>query len=107
MSPQRREELGLDLPKLLIWVKVTIALTSTLDSYAPSGNVESMDCFVAAESGLMEQDAWAQQVRHWTNFSRNALGIHGCEGQHHTMLAGDNLLSFQKTLKTVLKARGI
>ena len=107
MSPQRREELGLDLPKLLIWVKVTNALTSTLNSYAPSGNVESMDCFVAAESGLMEQDAWAQQVRHWKNFSRNALDIHRCKGQHHTMLAGDNIISFQKTLKTVLKAKGI
>ena len=50
MSPYRREELGLNLPKLLIGVKVTDALTSTLNSYAPSGTVESMDCFFAAES---------------------------------------------------------
>ena len=107
MSPQRREELGLDLPKLLTWVKVTNGLTSTLNSYAPSGNVESMDVFFAAESGLMAQDAWTQQIRHWAKFSRNALGIHECEGEHHTMLAEDNILSFQKLLKTVLKAKGI
>ena len=91
----------------MTWVKVTTALTSTLDSYAPSGTVESMDCFFAAESGLMEQDAWTQQVWQWAHFSRNALGVHECEGEHHTMLAGDNLLSFQKTLKAVLKAKGI
>ena len=39
---------------LLIWIKVTDTLISTLNSYVLSGNVESMDCFFAAQSGQME-----------------------------------------------------
>ena len=103
----RREELGLDLPKWTRWMKVMYSLYLQTREHAASGTVNSLDVFYAAESGFLRQDLWVEDVKRWGACSRLPVALHECPGAHHTMLSGDNLVGFQRTLKKVLKEKNI
>lgn len=104
---KRREELGLDLPKFVKWAALFHSLYSMVREYKASGNVETLDVFYAGESGIVSQDLWMEEIKQWSKCSRTAVGFYECSGAHHSMLSGENLATFQSTLKAVLKAKGI
>lgn len=104
----RREELHLDHPKLLKWVEISKSLIDMIVDYEPSGEVEAMDVFYAGTWGLIAQEIWlGDYLKRWNGFTRTGARLHACEGEHHTMLTAANIFSFQNTLKTVLRERGI
>lgn len=52
-SRSRHEEVDLDRPRLTKWVDMVSSLCGIISDYEPSGDVEAMDVFYAAESGVM------------------------------------------------------
>ena len=104
----RLEELELDRSKLSGWVEVMHSLYTMLEGYDPTGNVGSLDVFVARNSGLVEQSVWMKDhVGLWKGLSRTEVDFHECDGAHHDILSHSNMPSFQRMLKKALNAKGI
>ncbi|KAL8719196.1 MAG: hypothetical protein Q9225_003775 [Loekoesia sp. 1 TL-2023] len=104
----RLEELELDRPKLSRWVDVMHSLYRLLEGYEVTGEIETVDVFVARNSGLAEQAVWREEhLGHWKEFSRTPVEYYECDGTHHYMLTQANMPSFQRMLKKALKAKGI
>ena len=106
----RLDELRLDAPKLQNWANLAHALHGAAVDYEPSGAVECMDVFAAIPLASVARDVndWMENhLRHWKNYSRTEPKYYLVDGAHYTMLSSQHVLSFQKTLKTALQARGV
>lgn len=104
----RLKELELDRPKLRKGVEVMCSLYRMLDGYQPTDKIDTLDVFVARNSGVTVQHVWREEYLDlWKEFSRTGVEYYECDGAHHDMLSPPNIHSFQRMLKKALKARGI
>ena len=106
----RLRELGLDAPKLQNWANLAHALQSAAVDYEPSGVAECMDVFAAIPLASVARDVndWMENhLKHWENYSKTEPRYHQVDGAHYTMLSSKHVLSFQKTLKIAMQARGV
>jgi thioesterase domain-containing protein len=122
-SPQDRlEEMALDKEKLRAWTDISHGLHVIAHDYDPSGTVNTMDVFYAiplaavAENKLDWMDnhliKWKEFVRGegevWSQQKKgDGVRFHEVEGAHYTMLGPENVHSFQKKLRAVLKERDL
>ncbi|KAI9694948.1 MAG: putative NRPS-like protein biosynthetic cluster [Bathelium mastoideum] len=111
LAPKDRlNELGLDEQKLVTWADLAFSLQGAAVDYEPSGIVDRMDIFyaiplAAVAKGL--QDWKDNHLSKWQEYSKTAPRFYPVEGAHYTMLGPQHILSFQKTLKAALTARGL
>ena len=107
-TSDRREALDLSRDRLVKWVDVTKALIEMLIGYDPRGDVETMDVFLAKDSGKVPQKQWVEDhLSKWEGFTRTGMRMHECEGTHTELMTTENILSFSNVLKGVLRERGI
>lgn len=122
-SPQDRlEEMALDKGRLRAWTDISHGLHVIAHDYDPSGHVGTMDVFFAVPLAAVAADKRDWMDNHlakWRGFvhaegelrdnGRLGAGVrfHDVEGAHYTMLGPDNVHSFQKKLRSVLKERGL
>lgn len=110
-SPQARlQEMALDAPKLRKWTDISHGLHVIAHDYDPSSIVSKMDVFYAIPLAAVAKDKrdWMENhLSKWDSFVSEEVRFHEVEGAHYTMLGPDNVLSFQKKLRSVLRERGI
>jgi len=122
-SPQDRlEEMALDKEKLRAWTDISHGLHVIAHDYDPSGVIGTMDVFYAIPLAAVaenKQDWMDNHLIKWKGFvkeegemiSEGRVGggvrFHEAEGAHYTMLGPENVHSFQKKLRSVLKERGL
>ena len=111
VAPRSRlEELSMTKTKLATWASLAHAMQYAAREYEPSGSVAAIDIFFAIplKGVAKSKDDWvANHLSKWKNFSRTDPKFHDVAGAHYTMMGPKHVLSFQKTLKSVLSARGL
>ncbi|KUJ06386.1 putative non-ribosomal peptide synthase-like protein [Mollisia scopiformis] len=110
-SPQARlSEMALDTDKLRKWTDISHGLHVIAHDYDPSSSVSKMDVFYAIPLAAVakdKQDWMENHLSKWDGFVNEEVKFHEVDGAHYTMLGPDNVLSFQKKLRAVLRERGI
>lgn len=122
-SPRDRlEEMALDKDKLRAWTDISHGLHVIAHDYDPSGHVGTMDVFFAvplAAVAVDKRDWMDSHLIKWREFVRGegeigdagrgggGVRFHEVEGAHYTMLGPENVHTFQKKLRCVLRERGL
>lgn len=78
--------------------------------YEPEGSVANMDVFVADPLSHVakNREDWIQnRLAAWKSFVRSDVRFHQVEGAHYTMLNPEYVVNFAKTLRKVLRGRGL
>ena len=107
--PGRMEELSLTPVKFMRWADVAYGLQSMAQHYEPTGSVPQMDIFYCTPLAIVASSRadWMERyMRHWVDFTQSAK-FHEVDGEHYTMIAPQNLISFQRTFKGALADRGL
>ena len=107
-SLARLEELSLSRQKLATWASLAHAMQQTALDYEPTGSVASIDVFMAVPLvGIAKNKVewYEKHLCHWENFSRTKPRYHDVDGAHYTMMNSENVNTFQKKLRSVLKER--
>ena len=110
VDPRRLAELSLTPIALVNWANLAYALQSMAVDYEPAGSVATMDVFYCTPLAVVatSREQWLQEhLSLWRGFVRGDVGFHEVGGEHYTMLGKEHVFTFQKTLKRVLKARGL
>ncbi|KAF2234653.1 alpha/beta-hydrolase [Viridothelium virens] len=111
LSPKDRlHELGLDRAKLVNWANLAHSLQSAAVDYEPTGVVDCLDVFYAIPLASVARDVddWKENyLSQWQSYCKTAPRYHRVDGAHYTMLSPQHVLSFQKTLRAAMQARGI
>ncbi|CZR64685.1 related to long-chain-fatty-acid CoA ligase FAA2 [Phialocephala subalpina] len=108
--PDRLSEMALDAEKLRKWTDISHGLHVIAHDYDPSGLVSKMDVFYAIPLAAVAKDKkdWMENhLQKWDGFVSEEVRFHEVEGAHYTMLGPENVFSFQKTLRGILKERGL
>ena len=106
----RWDELGLSEEYYLLWVGLASNMQGLAVDYEPSGNVKSMDIFVADPLSHVAKDRkdWVEsRLSAWKEFVRDEVRFHDVQGAHYTMLNPEYVASFAETLRRVLRERGL
>ncbi|KAI1338797.1 acetyl-CoA synthetase-like protein [Xylariaceae sp. FL0016] len=106
----RWDELALSEEYYLLWVGLASNMQGMACEYDPSGSVKCMDIMVADPLTHVAKNRteWIQnRLMAWNDFVREDVKFHHVVGQHYTMLAPENVISFADTLRRVLKERGM
>lgn len=98
---ERVRELGLTLETFTSWTQLTFHLVKTILAYAPSGTVDSLTVFRASPL-WSTRDEWDAHLRRWEKHARSGVRYVDIEGEHHTLMDGVFLPSFQRALKTAI-----
>ncbi|KAK8127053.1 non-ribosomal peptide synthase-like protein [Apiospora kogelbergensis] len=107
---ERLRELGLDAPALRRWADVAYGLQSMAVDYEPTGSTPVLDVFHAEplRVAAASRHEWVtEQLSRWADFCRSTPRMHEVGGGHYTMLGAEHVVSFAKTLRAALEARGI
>lgn len=111
MAPVARlTELSLDRKKLSTWASLAHAMQYAARDYDPSGSIATMDIFYAiplAQVAKNKQDWVANHLSKWSDYIREPPRFHEVGGAHYTMMGPEYVLTFQKTLQTVMADRGL
>ncbi|MCJ1461651.1 hypothetical protein MMC07_000248 [Pseudocyphellaria aurata] len=111
MAPAARlTELSIDRKKLATWASLAHAMQYAARDYDPSGSIATMDIFYAiplAQVAKNKEDWVANHLSKWSDYVRQAPRFHEVNGAHYTMMGPEYVLSFQKTLQTVMADRGL
>lgn len=103
----RWDELRLDAGAVARWADVAYGLQHIAGGYEPSGRVDSIDVFhCAPPPGRREAWLWDYLPR-WADFVREPPRFHAVKGGHYTMLGGENVESFVRSLMRAMEARGV
>lgn len=108
--PARLQQMALDADKLRKWTDISHGLHVIAHDYDPSSTVSKMDVFYAIPLAAVakdKQDWLDNHLSKWDGFVRDEVRFHEVDGAHYTMLGPDNILSFQKKLRGVLRERGV
>jgi acyl-CoA synthetase (AMP-forming)/AMP-acid ligase II/thioesterase domain-containing protein len=106
----RWEELGLSEEYYLLWVGLASNMQGLAVDYEPTGNVNSMDIFVADPLSHVAKDRkdWIEtRLSAWKDFVRTEVRFHDVQGAHYTMLNPGYVANFAETLRRVLRERGL
>jgi thioesterase domain-containing protein len=79
-------------------------------NYEPSSTVAEIDVFYCTPLKIVASSTkqWRKEhLVHWKDFVRGEVAYYEIGGEHYTMLGKQHVHSFQKTLKQVMKARGV
>ncbi|GES59409.1 TdiA protein [Aspergillus terreus] len=109
-NPARWDELGLSEEYYLLWVNLASNMQGMATEYEPSGNVRHLDVFVAdpLTHVARTREEWVNGLlAAWKDFVREGVRYHHVEGAHYTMLKPEYVANFAKTLRTVLRERGV
>ncbi|KAI1205183.1 acetyl-CoA synthetase-like protein [Annulohypoxylon truncatum] len=109
-DPARWDELGLDEEYYLLWVGLASNMQGLAVDYEPEGSVAKMDVFVADPLSHVakNREDWIQnRLMAWKSFVRSDVRFHHVEGAHYTMLNPEYVVNFAKTLRKVLRERGL
>jgi thioesterase domain-containing protein/acyl carrier protein len=109
-NPERLASLQLDRRALSHVADLASNFSHCAGEYAVTGNVKTMDVFVVNPllSVADSREMWLNEfLVDWKAFVRQGVEFHQCEGSHADMLGQKYIQSFQKTLKLVLKQRGL
>ncbi|XDG03919.1 hypothetical protein ABKA04_003534 [Annulohypoxylon sp. FPYF3050] len=109
-DPARWDELGLDEEYYLLWVGLASNMQGLAVDYEPEGSVANMDVFVADPLSHVakNREDWIQnRLAAWKSFVRSDVRFHHVEGAHYTMLNPEYVVNFAKTLRKVLRERGL
>lgn len=111
MAPVARlTELSIDRKKLATWASLAHAMQYAARDYDPSGSIATMDIFYAiplAQVAKNKEDWVTNHLSKWSDYIREAPRFHEVNGAHYTMMGPEYVLSFQKTLQTVMADRGL
>lgn len=106
----RLTELSLDRKKLSTWASLAHSMQYAARDYDPSGSIATMDIFYAiplAQVAKNKQDWVANHLSKWSDYIREPPRFHEVGGAHYTMMGPEYVLTFQKTLQTVMADRGL
>ncbi|KAL4891060.1 hypothetical protein BDV59DRAFT_209228 [Aspergillus ambiguus] len=109
-NPARWDELGLSEEYYLLWVNLASNMQGMATEYEPSGSVRTLDVFVAdpLTHVAKTREEWVNGLLSaWKDFVREEVRYHHVEGAHYTMLKPEYVVNFAKTLRTVLRERGV
>ncbi|OTA98387.1 hypothetical protein M426DRAFT_326014 [Hypoxylon sp. CI-4A] len=109
-DPVRWDELGLDEEYYLLWVGLASRMQALAMDYEPGGSVANLDVFVADPLSHVakNREDWIQnRLAAWKDFVRSEVRFQHVEGAHYTMLNPEYVVSFAKTLRKVLRERGL
>ncbi|KAI0885913.1 acetyl-CoA synthetase-like protein [Annulohypoxylon maeteangense] len=109
-DPVRWDELGLDEEYYLLWVGLASNMQGLAVDYEPEGSVANMDVFVAdplSHVAKNREDWVKNRLAAWESFVRTDVRFHHVEGAHYTMLNPEYVVNFAKTLRKVLRERGL
>ncbi|KAI1140790.1 acetyl-CoA synthetase-like protein [Hypoxylon sp. FL0543] len=109
-DPARWDELGLDEEYYLLWVGLASNMQGLAVDYEPEGSVANMDVFVAdplSHVAKNREDWIKNRLAAWKDFVRSDVRFHHVEGAHYTMLNPEYVVNFAKTLRRVLRERGL
>ncbi|KAI0113349.1 acetyl-CoA synthetase-like protein [Daldinia grandis] len=109
-DPARWDELGLDEEYYLLWVGLASNMQGLAVDYEPEGSVANIDVFVADPLSHVakNREDWIQnRLAAWKSFVRGDVRFHHVEGAHYTMLNPEYVVNFAKTLRKVLRERGL
>ncbi|KAI1452817.1 acetyl-CoA synthetase-like protein [Annulohypoxylon moriforme] len=109
-DPARWDELGLDEEYYLLWVGLASNMQGLAVDYEPEGSVANMDVFVAdplSHVAKNREDWIKNRLAAWKDFVRSDVRFHHVEGAHYTMLNPEYVVNFAKTLRKVLRERGL
>lgn len=111
MAPVARlTELSLDRKKLATWASLAHAMQYAARDYDPSGSIATMDIFYAIplkQVAKNKQDWVTNHLSKWSDYIREPPRFHEVNGAHYTMMGPEYVLTFQKTLQTVMADRGL
>jgi acyl carrier protein len=108
-DPTRMAELCLTGEALVDWADVAFSLKRMVVGYQLSGEVDSIDVFygVSTPTVTKEEDWFAKHLSAWAEFGGD-VKIYEIEGNAHSGILGlGSAATLQKTLNTVLLARGV
>jgi hypothetical protein len=104
------ESLGLTKANLQTWARVNESTTKISDEYKPEGVISKYDLFWAPPAPLFgcTLEQWHDEfLGAWKNHVKEPFKEHKVEGNHFSILQGENIDCFQKALNGALTARGI
>lgn len=109
-NPERYAQLALSRPELVRWADVAYELHRMAGEYDPAEDLPALDVFfsVPLTIAAASMEEWRHfHLAKWDDFTRTPTRFHNVEGEHYSMIGPDHVLSFQKTLRKAMEARGI
>jgi hypothetical protein len=106
----RLDELSLTSKALANWADVSYGLQSMARFYEPSGSVPVIDIFVAEPLKMVavNKEEWIRnRLSKWSDFCESEPRFPDVDGEQYTMIGGNHVLNFQKTLRKALEDRGL
>lgn len=107
---ERATALAIDSAKLELISVIAENFRVNVETYDPTGNVESLDVFVAdpppyAAEG--RKDWRENKLGQWEDFSRDDTAFWECPGIHAKMLNPQHIAEFARIFKGAMKRRGV
>ncbi|MFJ3644509.1 AMP-binding protein [Streptomyces murinus] len=100
--PERLAELDLDLERFTAWAELADGLTNLGRSYVPSGDTARMSVFYAVPLRGTKQDWLDNELKRWTDFTREEPRYLDVPGEHYTLMGPRHVAAFQSILRTEL-----
>lgn len=107
---ERASALAIDKERLALISDIAENFRVHVQTYEPTGTVESLDVFVADPPSYAAKDRkdWREnKLGPWVDFSRTDTKFHDCPGIHAKMLNREHMNGFAKIFKAAMRRRGV